>query len=302
MKKFIKDNYITITIIIVTLFLAIAISIDYKVNYINNTEMTELLKVTCNKEENRNNEICLSFIEGGSDSSRHSDALTIFYKFIDESVFRYLSAFGIILVGVVVLHKLKYDEGAKYHLFRQDYKSYLKKYFKTAFSSTFIIPIILLILYIGSYSITKSFDFAEAVNESIPTFSVHFLSMGWKFFALLEFSVFVMSCIYVCFILISYKFVKNRYIALVLSFLLFIVNAIIINLMVETIITICLQIDCHSYLNLLNTLNFYDIPSIGIYIIIRIILFIIYFSTVLILYKNKEDYIIQFERMEETKK
>ncbi len=302
MKKFFKFNYLFVIFVILSLFYAIFYAVDYKTNRIDNNKTSQILKETCSKEENKDTEVCQSFLANNSSASQKIDTLTVYYDFINSSVFKYLSVFGIILVSCCVLQKIKYDESAKYHLIREDYFSYLKKFFKKAFSCCFLLPTILLISFICSYLVSQSFDYTYAIQSSLSTFDPQHLILGWKFFFLIEVSMFIMSFIYICYTLLAYRFVNNKYVALVLAFMILIVNEIFIDLVIGFFLSILLQINTHSYLNLINTLNFVDVPNIYIYIFIRLIILVVYFVIVLLVYRNKESYVLQVEKMEDKKR
>ena len=297
-KNFFYKNYIFILLLVISLIISGVYANNFKNTYIDNTTFKENLKNICSIEENKQNPLCINY---NSNINNNYDILTVFYNFITESPFQYISVFGIVIVSLLVFKKLIFDESAKYFLTRENYNNYNKRILKKAFSIIWLLPCIFLILFLFACIISRTFNYEFAAQSGISTFDLTYLKMGWKFFIIFEINITLFSCIYVCYALISYKITHNKYIAIVLSFIFLIISEILFNEFVPAILNL-FKVDTHMYLTLINVLNFYDIPNYKIYLLIKLLAFVSLFIVVKFMYRKKEKYVYNIERMEENRK
>lgn len=299
MKKFFHDNSYGIVIIGVFIILSVFFTFQFYQNHMNNKKMQDLYSELCSQEEYQATEMCQGFLENNKSTYISYDSLSAFREImLDDSPLYLICDFGILLIAIVLLQKMKDVVLTKYDLIRESYHDYKKRMCKKIFQSVWLLPIITLIPMITSYIVTKNFDYSDVVSSGIATYDVYFLKMGASFFGIIELNTFLYSIISIFIILIAYRISKNKYITVILSTIMFIVLEVIFEGVIPYIFINIFHISIHSYFNLIDLFSFTDIPNILIYLLVKVVVSILLGIVVFLIYKNKESYYISVEKIE----
>lgn len=300
MKKFIKNNYITVISFSILLIFAIYNIANYTKWYDNYAKVVGQSIEECKKgylEEQK--ESCEILLKQASTEEISSD-----YYYMSREV---LSNFGIIyyitflFVTIPVIHnvcKVFKNKELIYEMTRQNYSDFKKKIFKEAYLKSLIIPLLLLIIFIITFIFCKgsagNIYFEEFMEEG---FLEKVISPFLYTFTILIRS-FLISIIYINISLIVVRKNHNFYIASILSYLLFIGIEVVLEGVIGRILlnNILKTNSMEIYINILNMFNLnFGKGYIMLYIPIIIIL-ILSFIILHIKYKNKEKLIIDCEK------
>lgn len=300
MKKFIKNNYITIISFSILLIFAIYNIVNY-INWYNNYAKVVGQNIEECKEgyTEEQKESCETLLKQANTEEISSD-----YYYMSREV---LSNFGIIyyvtflFITIPVVYnvcKVFKNKELIYELTRQNYSDFKKKLFKEAYLKSLIIPSILLIIFIITFIFCKgsagNIYFKEFMEEG---FLERVISPLLYTFTILV-RAFLMSIIYINISLIVVRKNHNFYIASILSYLLFIgIEVVLEGVIGRIILNNILKTDSMEiYINILNMFNLnLGKGYIMLYIPIIIIL-ILSFIILHIKYKDKEKLIIDCEK------
>lgn len=300
MKKFIKNNYITIISFSILLIFAIYNIANYTKWYDNYVKVVGQSIEECKKgylEEQK--ESCEILLKQASTEEISSD-----YYYMSREV---LSNFGIIyyitflFVTIPVIYnvcKVFKNKELIYEMTRQNYSDFKKKIFKEAYLKSLIIPLLLLIIFIITFIFCKgsagNIYFEEFMEEG---FLEKVISPFLYTFTILI-RAFLISIIYINISLIVVRKNHNFYIASILSYLLFIGIEVVLEGVIGRILlnNILKTNSMEIYINILNMFNLnFGKGYIMLYMPIIIIL-ILSFIILHIKYKNKEKLIIDCEK------
>ena len=300
MKKFIKNNYITVISFSILLIFAIYNIANYTKWYDNYAKVVGQSIEECKKEYlEEQKESCEILLKQASTEEISSD-----YYYMSREV---LSNFGIIyyitflFVTIPVIYnvcKVFKNKELIYEMTRQNYSDFKKKIFKEAYLKSLIIPLLLLIIFIITFIFCKgsagNIYFEEFMEEG---FLEKVISPFLYTFTILIRS-FLISIIYINISLIVVRKNHNFYIASILSYLLFIGIEVVLEGVIGRILlnNILKTNSMEIYINILNMFNLnFGKGYIMLYIPIIIIL-ILSFIILHIKYKNKEKLIIDCEK------
>lgn len=300
MKKFIKNNYITVISFSILLIFAIYNIANYTKWYDNYAKVVGQSIEECKKEYlEEQKESCEILLKQASTEEISSD-----YYYMSREV---LSNFGIIyyitflFVTIPVIYnvcKVFKNKELIYEMTRQNYSDFKKKIFKEAYLKSLIIPLLLLIIFIITFIFCKgsagNIYFEEFMEEG---FLEKVISPFLYTFTILIRS-FLISIIYINISLIVVRKNHNFYIASILSYLLFIGIEVVLEGVIGRILlnNILKTNSMEIYINILNMFNLnFGKGYIMLYMPIIIIL-ILSFIILHIKYKNKEKLIIDCEK------
>ena len=302
-KKIINYPAIIIFLMIVVVGLGY-LFLDYKYNYIDDVNLNKSLTLCCQVEANVESDMCQDFFANGSHYSSTGDTLTVYHYILEFTPLGYLNLILVALVSIMVLYKISkiFNCGeAKTMLVRESYLKFKKNLVKNAFKYALVIPIAFTIIFIFCMIVCKgNFDAKETINGSIASFPEIYLNMGWKFFFLQIFSIFIMTLIYAFISLISARIVNNYYASIVVSYLIFMVIEVISYCGIGIILLLnVFKFDVIDCFNLINQFNFYRAENYLLYIGIRIVILISLVLIFKLVYKDKESFVKFVEKESE---
>ena len=185
-------------------------------------------------------------------------------------------------------------------LSRQSFKKIKNKLFKNAYKTIIILPTILLIAILSCYMYTKTFDATYSITNGTTIWNEYTLTHPYIFLILYFLNIIIHSLIYINIALCIARKQHNFFPALILSFLCFIgIESILEILFGGIICTSLLNVNYGILFNIMNLFSFNDIYGILSPLIIPIIVAIITFVVLYIMYKDKEQLIIDIEKNEQ---
>lgn len=297
-KKYIQNNKIAITMLIILFVVITIICYGEKIRYIYTNEIKSVSYAFCeiiNKYEEIN--VCKDL----SNFNYTYDTFSIMNNVLSTKFFNYFLMtipMFMIYISLKEVQKEINSQTYKYKLNRMSYQKYIGKIIKKAYKYIFLIPIIFIYIIIWSYSISGHFDSTLAVQSGFENYK--YLCDNNIIF-IITYIISIIFCIAYC-INIGLIIMKKS-------------NNIIITVISSTIIYYFIHIVNEFILipyvwgkfvseKILFYFDFLDPYSInGIdSLLLNVLRFLIpYFISLIILvlsYKNKEKNIIEFEKTE----
>jgi len=296
-RKNLKSRKTGILAIIVFTIISFATAIYYKYTAIDNVPYQKTLEEVCGNENlnSYTSNICDNFAANGRRIYNKIDILTLYYLITTNSILYNISFYGIIIIALIIRSILNETKLFKYNLSRISYQKYKKEVIKKMLFSLIIIPIIFINTFIISCVFSGTFDYSEVVSMGTATFAIDFLTMKERFIIIPIISAFLYSIICLEIILISNRLVPNKNISICLSLLLMIIIDLIFELPISTL---AYKFGVKSsYFNIIDIVTFNQDFNMILWFGIRILLCIILFIINILLYKNKEKYIYDMERL-----
>lgn len=307
MKKKIKDK-IFIPFIIIFIVFALLISIVSSIHYENNQQILKedylqsiekcdnLKKEDAIEEEF---EWCQKALE--SDLTEfETNAYDAYDIFTVDCLHTYLNEF--VLIAIIIAGSSYYI--TKYlrnriilnDITREKYKKIIKNLFFSAWKYALIIPIMLFIIYFIIFLKVDNFSFSEGIADTSGFVGTIFENNLIFLFFTIFLKSFILSMVYINInLIISRK--EHNYIFSIIKTYLFIVG---LEILFETVIRIFInKLGTFYYGILFNIINIYTYPYVEkglaqIFILFGILL--ISFVPLLLVYRNKEQLIIDIEK------
>ncbi len=304
MKK--KNNVgLRILSLAILIFLTICIiycSVQYKQNYIRDLEAHDKLVEMCDlKDPKISEEDCNSIIAVGRPVL--PDTFTVFFQLLINSNLSLIQLFAPMVVILLTGYSFsrEYNTGFfKNKLLRMSYKEYLKQIIYSAYKCIWILPTLILILFICSFIISGHFDVDLTLSYwpeyyiPIPT---SILKNVFPFIIVFILNIILNSLFYANLSLISIKKSHNYIVSVIVSYLLFIFCDVILEILIGSLL-----LEKYAHLsqaaNLFSLFNYwvYDTPSIFLYTIYCFLLAVVSLIFVVFVYRNKEGVIIESEK------
>lgn len=303
----IKSSYFPMIIFDIILFLvgSFYLLFDFKYKYIDMIDVNKMYAKICDEEEYLDKSYCVEYKSNGKVQGTF-DGYIIFYYLVNDSVISYLNISLALIMPIILLKnicKTLNNGELKYILVRQDYKKFKLNLLKQAFiySILIIVPFIFLILECFALATTK-FDIG-LFDPSLANFPIEYLKMGGYFFVVYLINIFTMTFIFSELSLISLRIVNNYYISIIISYLVYLVLEIISYLFFGVFIgSNILKLDISSYFEMMNFMNFANVPNFSLYIIIRLTILGILLLVFWLIFKNKEKFMMYIEKGSEKQK
>ena len=303
----IKSSYFPMIIFDIILFLvgSFYLLFDFKYKYIDMIDVNKMYAKICDEEEYLDKSYCVEYKSNGKVQGTF-DGYIIFYYLVNDSVISYLNISLALIMPIILLKnicKTLNNGELKYILVRQDYKKFKLNLLKQAFiySILIIVPFIFLILECFALATTK-FDIG-LFDPSLANFPIEYLKMGGYFFVVYLINIFTMTFIFSELSLISLRIVNNYYISIIISYLVYLVLEIISYLFFGVFIgSNILNLDISSYFEMMNFMNFANVPNFSLYIIIRLTILGILLLVFWLIFKNKEKFMMYIEKGSEKQK
>lgn len=307
MKKKIKDK-IFIPFIIVFIVFALLISIVSSIHHENNQQILKedylqsIEKCDNLKKEDAIEgefEWCQKALE--SDLTEfETNAYDAYDIFAVDYLQNYLNEF--VLIAIIIAGSSYYI--TKYlrnriilnDITREKYKKIIKKLFFSAWKYALIVPIMLFIIYFIIFLKVDNFSFSEGIADTSGFVGTIFENNLIFLFFTIFLKSFILSMVYINVnLIISRK--EHNYVFSIIKTYLFIVG---LEILFETVIRIFInKLGTFEYGILFNIINIYTYPYVEkglaqIFILFGILL--ISFIPLLLVYRNKEQLIIDIEK------
>lgn len=186
-------------------------------------------------------------------------------------------------------------------LTRMNYKKYIKKHYLNALTKSLILPLFVILLFLSSCILTNGFSFGsggELYNTILSMPDYKFISNVGLFLLTYIINITLHSILYVNIGLLYCKKYSNILVNIILSYLSFIILAIIMEVFIgNLLLSVALNIkNVTDSLNLFNIWVYSNTISLSFTIIYSFCLVLISTIIVYLIYKNKEGVIIEIEK------
>lgn len=269
------------------------------------------MKEICYEQKDLDNEICKQFrnmedversleIHDPVARFKSFDAITLTCTIVEHTAYNLLQYFSPLIIAIAVIGTLhsEFSSGMfENYLLRMNYKKYLRKTYKVAIKGALIIPFSLILIFILA-SIFSGFNFSlENVDTSLAVYDTwkydHFLLYG-IIICLIQFFI---SLFYANIGLLCLKKCKNKLVAIIMSFVAFLLAHLFIYLVLYAVIInkILGFKELTEYFSITGYWFFENSSDSYIALIISVLLML--FSLVILIrtYRNKEKVIECYE-------
>lgn len=232
-----------------------------------------------------------------------NDPIILYYHIIQDLSLYYLQILMplfIVIPAIWIFHKELHSGYIKYCLTRENYRTYLKKNYIKALLNAFILPFIVVVLVLLCCMITKGFAFGSGkeLYGWIASPDVQYLSNLPLFMVTYILVMFLHGIFYVNLGLMCCKKNSNILVTIILSYLLFLIIDIILEVFVGNLL-LARILGIHniaSSLSLVNIWTYEGVVSLSFIIIYSLALVIISTLVLYFIYKNKEDVLYASEK------
>ena len=311
LKKIKHNKYFLLGSILILILIGISFFQFYQENFSYVSEYNKI-KEYCYEEKMPEHEYCKVFKNKESlksyikNSDPHKlykkyDAITLTSEIVRHTIFSTLQYFFSFLIALIVLGTIHnhFSSGMfENYLLRMKYKDYLKKNYKIAIKSALIMPVSLIIIFIIS-SIMSGFNFdLSNVDTSLSVYNEwkynHFFLYGF-IICLIQFFI---SLLYANIALYCCKQNKNKIVAIIMSFIIFIVIDIFVYIGIYIIFLnkfLGLK-ELSDYFNIAGYWFFDEGSNLIIPLAISFLLQLISFIFVINSFKSKEKVVLAYEK------
>lgn len=266
----------------------------------------------CYKKGKLDNEICkyfrtdsdvLRYLHNNNPNAKWKsyDAITLTSTIVETTSFSCLQFFSPLIIAILLIGKLhdEYSSGMfENYLLRMNYKKYLKNKYKVVFNVSLVMPITLLLIFFISCIVTGfNFDYSN-IDKQLSVYSDfkynHFIIYG----TLICFIQFFISWFYSNIALFFLKKHKNKLVAIVMSYVGFLMIYLFIY-----VVFYCLVLnklfgikEMTDYFSITGYWFFEDGAKSYIALIVSIVLQIISSIIIFCSYKSKNGVIMAYEK------
>lgn len=290
MKKIIYNNLPLIISFLVLLFLTIYGHFEYKSEVIGINSTYDKYIKECNSSLS-NDEEYLNYCNSLLDEQYHPN----FFSEVSY-IIRILNYMSMILFFTISMPSIYYaskcfESGAiKNKLTRQTFKKLKLNLLLESYKSVLILPIVIIIMFILSYTYTKTFNtfnMQDIIWENTTT------SSPYLFIIVYLINIIIHSILYCNISLCVVRKKHNYYIASILSYLTFIAIELILEVGVNAIILgKIFNINLGAISSILDVLAFNDSYGIISPIVVSTIMLLLSYIVLYFMYKSKEKLII----------
>lgn len=312
MKKILKKYKYFILSIALMLILILCSFFQYYKDTYGNVKYYYKFKKVCYEERNMDDPLCSPYkgheeyidfkVNNNSPQKKYKeqDAITITSTVVEITFFSYLQYISPLIIAIAVVGTIhsEYSSGMfQNYLLRMDYKKYLKEMYKISIKASLIMPISLIIIFLIA-TVVSGFNFN--ISDTITNLAVYDSA---------KYSNFILYGIMICLIqfLISLfysniatyccKKNKNTLVAILMSYIMFIVSLLIVYLIVYAILI-------NKILGFKGLTDYFVISGYWFFdfnikciipVIVSLVLFFISYIVLWKSYKNKEVVICEYE-------
>ena len=300
MKRFLKSNIIVLIILVV--FSITFLNVDYiAINEANqNIEHTYSIAHECEKivktSENQDE------INACQEILKYQDIKIDFYTILSDVLvwkiqFIYYIAFLIVIIpSMYKVCKLLTRKHIINSNSRESYKSFFKKYLKTAYQYIWLLPLLSLILIIPiMLNSSLNPEYSNVFGTSI--WRTNIVSNPFLFTLLYVIYMFLCSFIFINLALLVARKQQKFIPCVILSYIFYMTIEIFFEVVIRIFIFQKIFNSGFGILfNIINIFTFNDAYGIGTLLLLNLCFAVISFFFVWLTYKNKEKFVIQCEK------
>lgn len=216
--------------------------------------------------------------------------------------FRNVSYFLFLFISIPALLYISYyfkNRIILTELTRRNYREIKKDLFLHSYYSSLIIPIVAIIGILICFLYVRTFDYSYAVYNSSSLWTVNTMKNFFLFIFLYVLNIFIHSILYINISLCVVRKYHNYFIALILSYIVFIATESVLEIGFYGIIfTSLLKTDFGYIFNIMNFFRFNDFHNVIFPIIIPFILMVISFIVLHMVYRDEEKFLYDIEKNE----
>lgn len=312
MKLFLKKYKYFVLSIILMFILIVCSFIQYYNETYGDIKSYYKLKKVCYEKKNMDDPLCTKY-KGHEEyieiylktadpvkKYKEQDAITIISTIVETTFFWYLQWISPLIIAVAVIGTIhsEYSSGMfQNYLLRMDYKKYLKKNYKISIAGALIMPISLIFIFIVCTIISGfNFNVADAVTNTAIYNSgkySNFILYG----SMISLIQFLISLFYSNIAIYRCKKNKNTLVAILMSYITFIVSMIFVYLFVYALLI-------NKMLGFKELTDYFIISGYWFFdfdikciipVIVSLILAVLSYLFIKKSYKNKEEVINEYE-------
>ncbi len=288
---YIKQNRVPIIITLLLFFWVIACGIEYKNNVGKERKKFNEKIVECRNSS----ESWCEYYKNTSYST--PDTLSMYFYIVAHysiSYIQWLAPLFVITSSIWLWHQKIHSGYWKNELLRSNYKKVLKYNLLSSLKSSFILPIVFLILFLFCFLVSGHFEIENPFQVLInPIFLNNIPLLMIVYFCV----IFLHSIVYSCIGLVFCKKNRNVLISIISAYLVFLVISIISEIFIGGIILPLLGLSYYSSIfNLLGIWIYSDYPNYIAVLIYSLILSLISIICVIVSYRNKEEVLLEVEK------
>ena len=232
-----------------------------------------------------------------------SDPLIMYYHMFQDLELCYLQLLGplfVMIPSIYIMHNDLYTGMINNILMRIDYKQYLKETYLKVFKISFLLPVFVIISLLFCCFMTNSLDFGSGkeLYEWISSPDIKYIDILPIFMLTYLVVLWLHSILYINIGLIVCRKKYNFLVTVILSYIYYIILAIILESVVGNLI-LARILGVHNISDTLNIFNIWlydNVTSLGLVVIYTLILILISFIVLYKGYKDKEGVIIDVEK------
>ena len=175
---------------------------------------------------------------------------------------------------------------------KTSYSKIKRKLFRKSYYSALILPVVIIITFLICFLYTKNFDASYAIKNGLVPWNENSLKYPALFIFLYLLNVIIHSILYVNIGICIVRKYHNYFVAVILSFLVFIGIEAILEIGGGMICSFLSKTDFGLYFNLMNFITFNDSKGLIMPLVVPFIVMIISFVVIHFLYKDKEKLIV----------
>lgn len=300
MKKLIKNNILAIIIILI--FGIILLNGDYtslkefkKLEEYKQTMLKECKNTIKTSEDKEKVEICKEVIEN---ESAEYDFYTVFADVLVWRVqYIYYLAFLIVVIPTLYkICKILKNKSIINTSTRESHKSFLKRFFKTAYQYIWILPLLSLIMMLPLL-INTTLDPSHSILNGTSPWNSNIVYHPGLFVVSYLIYIAICSFIFINISLLVARFQQKFIPCVILSYIVYFAIEIFLEIVISIILfTKVLKSGFGILFNILNIFTFHDSYGVPALLLVSFSLAIISFGLVYLAYKNKEKLVIQCEK------
>jgi hypothetical protein len=293
MKKFIKKNYVLLSVLSILVVWGCISANQYKQWYDSNQKFYQQALEICQHEERA---YC-KYI--GEKLPEAPDTISVYFDITANSSLRNLQLFAPILIIIVAIWSFHKELRSGYYknvLTRKSYKEYFKDHYINSLKSVMILPVFIIFVFIMSYFLSGNFNFEESM-KNYPGY----LFIDDKYLKILPWFSFVYvlniilhSMFWINLGYIAMKKSNHIFVTLLSSFLLYMMIFIISEIFIGAFLFS--NINAQDYFSLANIWAYDNVDNLWGMVVFSITLVIGSTLIVLRIYKDKENVVIENEK------
>lgn len=296
MKIFLKKNKLLLICLLLLLSCVILSLVKYKIDF--NHSIDEYNRVMEYLDKNSINSPIIP------KKPIMYDTYSLFSYIIVDSPFAiimYVMPFIIMLCGIYSFYSKIKTGYFKDECMRRNYKKNLIVNIFDSWKNAIIIPIFIIVLFVGCYITTRSFD----INKTIEFYDYSLINRQYldklpTYFITYTINLIFLAIFYINISIITAKKNSNLFVTLVQSYLIFIIVGIITEVVVgkglEKIFPILKSYNLCNSLSIFNFWVYDNVMNLSFMTLFAFLLFFVSTLIVILKYRNKESVIIEIDK------